>query len=70
MREKDGVYVVKPDGSTVASFVRVRDVEPGDVIVAQPQTEMKVRTRSVIKDIAQIFGSFALGAAGIACVLK
>lgn len=27
--DKDEIYVVKPDGSTVASFVRVRDVEPG-----------------------------------------
>ncbi len=30
----------------------------------------KTSTRSLIKDIAQIFGSFALGAAGVASVLK
>jgi hypothetical protein len=63
-------YVVKADGSTVASFVRVRDVDPGDVIMVPPNTEVKVRTRTLIRDIAQIFGSFAPGAAGIASVLK
>jgi hypothetical protein len=29
-----------------------------------------VRTRSLIRDIAQIVGSLALGAAGVAAVLK
>ena len=62
--------MVRPDGSTVASSVRVRDVEPGDVVMVPPQTETKVRTRSVIKDIAQIFGSFALGDAGVAAVAR
>ncbi len=68
--DKDEIYVIKPDGSTVASFVRVRDVEPGDVVMVPPSTEVKVRTRSVIKDIAQILGSLALGVAGIAAVAR
>ena len=68
--DKDEIYVIKPDGSTVASFVRVRDVEPGDVVMVPPSTEVKVRTRSVIKDIAQIIGGLAIGAAGIAAVAR
>ncbi len=68
--DKDEIYVVKPDGSTVASFVRVRDVEPGDVVMVPPSTEVKVRTRSLVRDIAQILGSIALGAAGIAAVAR
>lgn len=38
--------------------------------MAQPQTEVKVRTRSLIRDLAQIFSSIALGAAGLHSVTK
>jgi hypothetical protein len=48
----------------------LRDVDPGDTIMVPPNTEVKVRTRSLIRDIAQIVGSLALGAAGVAAVLK
>ena len=48
----------------------LRDVDPGDTIMVPPNTEVKVRTRSLVKDIAQIVGSLALGAAGIAAVVR
>ena len=54
----------------MASFVRVRDVDPGDVVIAPPSTEVKVRWRPLIKDIAQIFGSVALGIAGVLTITK
>jgi protein involved in polysaccharide export with SLBB domain len=68
--DQSEIHVIKPDGTAVASFVRVRDVEPGDVVVVPPETETKVRTRSVIKDIAQIVASMAFAAAGFAAVLR
>ena len=54
----------------MASFVGVRDVEPGDGVMVPPSTEVKVRTRSVIKAIAQILGSLAIAAAGMAAVSR
>ena len=54
----------------MASFGGVRDVGPGNVVMVPPSTEVKVRTRSVIKDIAQILGSLAITAAGIAAVAR
>lgn len=68
--DKSVIYIVTPDGSAVASFVRVRDVDPGDVIMAPPSTETHIRWRPLIRDIAQIFGSMALGIAGLHAITK
>jgi len=68
--DKSEIYIVKPDGTAVASFVRVRDVDPGDVVMVPASTDTKVRWRPLIRDIAQIFGSFALGIAGLHTITK
>ncbi len=68
--DKDEIYIIKPDGSAVSSFVRVRDVDPGDVVMVPPSTDMKTRWRPLIRDIAQIFGSMALGAAALFTITK
>jgi len=57
-------------GRMSAVSIRVRDVDPGDVVIAPPSTEVKVRWRPLIKDIAQIFGSVALGIAGVLTITK
>ena len=57
-------------GRLSAVSMRVRDVDPGDVVIAPPSTEVKVRWRPLIKDIAQIFGSVALGIAAVFSIAK
>jgi len=67
---KNEIHVIKPDGSAVSSFVRVRDVDPGDVVMVPPSTDTKGRWRPLIRDVAQIFGSMALGAAALFTITK
>ncbi len=43
---------------------------PRDVVVVPPSSEAKARMRSLSKDIAQVAGGPAIGAAGIAAVAK
>jgi protein involved in polysaccharide export with SLBB domain len=66
----DQTYILKADGSAVASFVKLRQVEPGDAIVVPISTEPRIRTLPLIKDIAAILGGFALPAAAIYGILK
>src|SRR5947208_5745274 len=40
--DKKEVHIVKADGSAVASFTNIRDVEPGDSIIVPPKAEEKV----------------------------
>jgi len=58
--DKKEIHVVKADGSAVAGFLKLRNIEPGDIIVVPPETEPKVRTLPTLKDIATIVGQFAL----------
>jgi polysaccharide export outer membrane protein len=60
--DKDELHIVKADGSATAGFLKLRKIEPGDVIVAPPKAEAKLRTLPVIKDLATILGQFALTA--------
>jgi len=61
-READArqVYILKPDGSAVASFVKMRQVEPGDAIVVPISTDPKIPTILMVKDIATILGQIAI----------
>jgi hypothetical protein len=54
----------------VASFVKVRAIEPGDAIVVPLSTEPRIRTLPLIKDIATILGGFALPFAAIYGITK
>lgn len=68
--EVDDVHVIKANGSTQAGYMKLRTVEPGDVIVTPTTTEAKVKTRTLVKDVAQIMGSVALTIGGLAVFLK
>ena len=59
--DKDELYIVKADGSSMAGFLKLRKIEPGDTIVVPAKVEAKVRTWPVVKDVATILGQFALG---------
>jgi polysaccharide export outer membrane protein len=60
--DKGELHIVKADGSAMAGFLKLRKIEPGDIIVVPPKVEPKVRTLPVVKDLATILGQFALTA--------
>ncbi len=66
----DQIYIIKPDGSAVASFVPLRYVEVGDTIIVPISTEPKIRTIPLIKDIATIVAGFAVPVGVIAAIAK
>jgi protein involved in polysaccharide export with SLBB domain len=66
----DQMYILKPDGSTIASFPKVYTVEAGDTIVVPISTEPKYRTLPVLRDIATILTGFALPFATIVALLQ
>jgi len=61
--DKKEVYIAKADGSALASFTNIRDVEPGDSIVVPPKEEEKIRALPTIRDIVQTVGSALLSLA-------
>ena len=66
----DQTYILKADGSALASFVKLRNIEPGDVIVVPISTEPKYRMIPLIKDIAAIVAGFTLPLAAILAISK
>ena len=66
--DKDELHIVKADGSAMAGFLKLRKVEAGDIIVAPPKVEGKVRTLPAVKDVATILGQFALTVGVIAAL--
>jgi len=65
---KDEVYVLRADGSSDASYVKLKDVGPGDTIVVPERVEPKMRPLPLWQAVASIIGSAALAVAGIAVV--
>ncbi len=63
-------YILKADGSALASFVKMRTIDPGDVIVVPISTEPKYRPVPLIKDIATIVAGFTLPLAAILAIAK
>jgi protein involved in polysaccharide export with SLBB domain len=60
--EKGGIYVVRADGSAESSWLKFKDVKPGDTIVVPQKTEAKVRPLPLWQSIATIFASLATAA--------
>ncbi len=68
--EKDGTYILKADGSAIPGYTKVRELEPGDAILAPSSTEPKYRPLPLWRDVATIFGQFALSAASVFTIFK
>jgi polysaccharide export outer membrane protein len=68
--EKDGTYILKADGSAIPGYTKVRELEPGDAILAPSSSEPKYRPLPFWRDIATIFGQFALSAASVFTIFK
>jgi protein involved in polysaccharide export with SLBB domain len=66
----DQIFILKADGSAVASFVPLRYVEAGDTIVVPISTEPKIRTLPLLKDLATIVAGFAVPVGVIAAIAQ
>jgi len=64
--DKGEAHLVKADGSAIASFTKIRAVEPGDTVIVPPKEEEKIRTLPTVRDIAQTIGAALLGIAALA----
>ena len=65
---KSEMYVVKANGSSEGTYVRIKDMKPGDTIVIPQKIEAKTPQLSLWQSVASIIGSVALAAAGIAVI--
>ena len=68
--DQKGIYLLKTDGSAITGFLRLRDVEPGDVVIVPPSTEAKTQWLPFLKEAAMIAGQVALGLAGIVSIAR
>ena len=64
------VHIVKADGSAVYGYTKVRELEPGDTILAPSTVEPKYRPLPFWSNIATIFGQFGLTAASIVTIFR
>jgi len=65
---KKELYVMRANGSTEGSYVRIKDMKAGDTIVVPQKIEAKTPPLALWQSVASIIGSVALTAAGIAVV--
>jgi protein involved in polysaccharide export with SLBB domain len=68
--DKDETYILKADGSAIRGYAKVREMEPGDAILAPSLVEPKYRPLPFWRDIATIFGQFGLTAASIVTIFR
>ena len=61
-------YLVRANGATDASYVKLKDMRPGDTIIVPERIEPKVRPLPLWQSIASILGSVMLGVAAIAVI--
>ena len=64
--DKKETHIVKADGSAIASFAKVRTIEPGDTIMVPPKEEEKIRVLPTVRDVMQTVGSAILSFAALA----
>jgi protein involved in polysaccharide export with SLBB domain len=68
--DKGEVHIVRADGSAIAGYTKVREMEPGDAILAPSTTEPKYRALPLLSNFATIFGQLALTAASIVTIFR
>lgn len=64
----DGVYIMRANGSTESTYVRVKDMRPGDTIVMPQKIETKTPAIALWSAVASVLGSLMLGVAAISII--
>ncbi len=62
------IYLLKADGSAIAGFMKLRDIEPGDVIVTPSDTSIKYDRLALIKSLATVAGQVAISIASMVAI--
>ena len=68
--DRGEVHIVKADGSAIQGYTKVRELEPGDTVLAPSSVEPKYRTLPLYRDVATIIGQFALTIASLVAAFK
>jgi protein involved in polysaccharide export with SLBB domain len=66
----DQTYILKPDGSALTGYIKVRKLEAGDTIVIPISTEPRIRAIPLWKDLATIAAGFSIPLATIWAVTR
>ena len=62
------LYVMKADGTTESSYVRIKEMQPGDTIVVPQKIEANTPSIALWSTVASILGSVMLGVAAISVI--
>ncbi len=65
---KKEIYLMKADGSAIAGFMNLRNIDPGDVVIVPPSTKSKINRTALIRDLVTITGRIALSFAALAAI--
>jgi protein involved in polysaccharide export with SLBB domain len=68
--DKDETYILKADGSAIRGYTKVRELEPGDAILAPSSVEAKYRPLPFWTSMATVFGQFGLAAASVVTIFR
>ncbi len=68
--EKGETYILKADGSAIQGYTKVREMEPGDAILAPSTVEPKYRPLPLWRDVATIIGQFGLTIASMVTIFR
>ncbi|MBI4737208.1 MAG: SLBB domain-containing protein [candidate division NC10 bacterium] len=68
--EKGEAYILKADGSAIQGYTKVREMEPGDAILAPSTVEPKYRPLPLWRDVATIIGQFGLTIASMVTIFR
>jgi len=68
--DRGEVHIVKADGSAIQGYTKVRELEPGDSILAPSSVEPKYRALPLYRDVATIIGQFALTIASLVVAFR
>lgn len=66
--DKQGIYILRANGSTDTAYARIKDVGTGDTIVVPEQIEPKMKALPLWSAVASILGSVMLGVAAISII--
>ena len=62
------LYIMRANGTTDSTYVRIKEMQPGDTIVVPQKIETKTPQIALWQTVATILGSVMLGVAAISVI--